>query len=53
MMNLKPMSCVQCGQLLLGEDSNPVRHQVTGLPLVEPELVDTGDIPALWGQDLC
>jgi len=33
---LKPTSCAACGALLLGEDANPARHQVTELPRVEP-----------------
>jgi transposase len=39
-MNLKPTSCAVCGALLLGEDADPVRHQVTELPRVEPEVTE-------------
>lgn len=34
-VELKPTQCTTCGALLLGEDANPVRHQVTELPRVE------------------
>jgi hypothetical protein len=34
----KPTSCQHCGALLLGEDPNPWRHQVSELPRVEPEI---------------
>jgi transposase len=37
---VKPESCAQCGALLLGEDPQPVRHQVTELPPVKPEVVE-------------
>ena len=37
-IDLKPTVCGQCGALLLGEDAQPVRHQVTELPRVEPEV---------------
>jgi transposase len=39
-VNLKPTSCATCGALLLGEDADPVRHQVTELPRVEPEVTE-------------
>lgn len=35
-LELKPSACAQCGALLCGEDPQPVRHQVTDLPLVTP-----------------
>src|SRR4051794_2884701 len=35
-LELKPSACAQCGTLLCGEDPQPVRHQVTDLPLVTP-----------------
>lgn len=39
-VNLKPTCCGICGALLLGEDPAPVRHQVTELPRVEPEVTE-------------
>lgn len=36
----RPSACGACGTLLLGEDSEPSRHQVTELPRIEPELVE-------------
>lgn len=36
----RPTSCETCGALLLGEDPQPVRHQVTELPLREPEVTE-------------
>ena len=35
-VELKPTQCTTCGALLLGEDANPVRHQVAELPRIEP-----------------
>ena len=39
-IDLKPLQCHDCGALLLGEDTQPVRHQVTELPRVEPEVTE-------------
>ena len=39
-IDLKPTACDQCGALLLGEDAQPVRRQVTDLPRVEPEVTE-------------
>jgi transposase len=39
-VDLKPACCEGCGALLLGEDAHPVRHQVTELPRIEPEVVE-------------
>jgi len=39
-IDLKPTQCHDCGALLLGEDAQPVRHQVTGLPRIEPEVTE-------------
>jgi transposase len=39
-IDLKPTVCGHCGALLLGEDAHPVRHQVTDLPRVEPEVTE-------------
>ncbi|MBI3763276.1 MAG: IS66 family transposase [Chloroflexi bacterium] len=36
----RPVSCERCGALLLGEDPQPLRHQVTELPRVEPEVTE-------------
>ena len=36
----KPISCQQCGSLLLGEDPQPQRHQVCELPPIEPEIIE-------------
>ncbi len=36
----RPISCEACGTLLLGEDPEPRRHQVTELPRIEPEVVE-------------
>lgn len=39
-VDIKPTCCESCGVLLLGEDAHPVRHQVTELPRVEPEVIE-------------
>jgi len=39
-IDLKPTGCDQCGALLLGEDAQPVRRQVTELPRVEPAVTE-------------
>jgi len=39
-LDLKPMQCSGCGALLLGEDADPVRYQVTELPRIEPEVTE-------------
>ena len=36
----RPIACEDCGALLLGEDPQPSRHQVTELPRIEPEVVE-------------
>jgi len=40
LIDLKPTTCDHCGALLLGEDTQPVRQQVTELPRVEPEVTE-------------
>lgn len=35
-----PVTCVNCGALLMGEDPQPVRRQVSELPRVEPEVTE-------------
>ncbi len=39
-IELRPTSCGTCGALLLGEDSQPQRHQVTELPRIEPHVTE-------------
>jgi len=39
-VELKPTMCSACGALLLGEDTDAVRHQVTELPRVEPDVIE-------------
>jgi len=36
----KPTACTECGALLMGEDHNPQRHQVSELPRIVPEIVE-------------
>jgi len=36
LVEAKPPTCKQCGSLLLGDDPQPERHQVTELPRVTP-----------------
>jgi hypothetical protein len=36
----KPTVCAGCGELLLGADPQPERHQVSELPRIEPEIVE-------------
>lgn len=37
---VRPISCHACGTLLLGDDPQPQRHQVTELPRVEPQVTE-------------
>lgn len=37
---IKPTACAECGALLMGEDPNPQRHQVSELPRIVPEIVE-------------
>jgi transposase len=39
-IDLKPVSCAACGALLLGDDPQPARHQVSELPRVKPEVTE-------------
>jgi len=39
-VEVKPATCHTCGALLLGEDPNPQRQQVTELPRVEPHVTE-------------
>ncbi len=40
MVKLKPAKCAGCGALLMGEDAEPARRQVTEVPRVEPEVTE-------------
>jgi transposase len=39
-IDLKPVSCKDCGQLLLGDDPQPARHQVSELPRCKAEVTE-------------
>jgi len=39
-VDLRPTSCGTCGALLLGDDPQPQRHQVTELPRIEPHVTE-------------
>lgn len=39
-INLRPTTCTECGALLLGDDPEPQRHQVTELPRIEPHVTE-------------
>ena len=39
-INLRPVSCAGCGALLLGDDPQPARHQVSELPRVKAEVTE-------------
>ena len=39
-IDVRPESCEQCGALLLGDDNNPERHQVTELPRITPSVTE-------------
>jgi transposase len=62
-VDLRPTRCDACGALLLGEDPQPQRHQVTELPRIEPHvteyrrhavtcLVCGTETPAEWPADM-
>src|SRR5262245_12047652 len=36
----KPVSCRRCGRPLLGDDPQPLRHQVLEVPLVRPDVTE-------------
>src|SRR5262245_46280586 len=40
MIELRPSSCCKCGSLLLGDDPNPARHQVSDIPPVKAEVTE-------------
>src|SRR5262245_24608361 len=39
-IDVRPEQCGQCGSLLLGEDADPERHQVTELPRLTPVVTE-------------
>lgn len=39
-IDVRPEQCGQCGTLLLGEDAEPERHQVTELPRIAPVVTE-------------
>jgi transposase len=39
-IDLRPTTCRQCGHLLMGNDPDPVRHQVSGIPPVKAEVTE-------------
>jgi hypothetical protein len=54
LIKVRPDSCGQCGTLLLGEDPEPERHQVTELPRLMPVVAADRHhrlyCVALWGD---
>jgi transposase len=40
LVELRPVSCHQCGHLLLGEDPEPARRQISELPRVKAEVTE-------------
>jgi transposase len=38
--DVKPDACCRCGHALVGEDPEPYRHQVTGIPPVVAEVIE-------------
>ena len=40
LIEVRPESCGQCGTLLLGEDPDPERHQVTEVPRITPVVTE-------------
>jgi hypothetical protein len=39
-VDIKAVSCGECGTLLMGDDQRPARHQVTELPRIEPKVTE-------------
>jgi transposase len=39
-IDVRPEQCGQCGTLLLGEDAEPERHQVTDIPRITPVVTE-------------
>lgn len=39
-IKLRPTACCKCGRLLLGDDPDPVRHQVNEIPPVRAEVTE-------------
>ena len=44
----KPVRCAGCGALLLGDDPQPYRHQVTELPIVKPKVIEHQVHRLIW-----
>jgi transposase len=40
MIELRPSACCKCGHLLLGDDPNPARHQVSEIPPIKAEVTE-------------
>jgi len=49
LIEVKPTACARCGGLLLGEDPQPLRHQVTDIPPVKPIVTEYRQ-HTLWCQ---
>lgn len=39
-LNHHPQTCSCCGEILLGEDTNPYRHQIVEIPPISPIIVE-------------
>lgn len=39
-IDIRPTCCDECGALLMGEDPQPGRHQVTEIPRIEPQVTE-------------
>jgi len=39
-LDIKPETCRCCGAALLGDDPEPLRHQVAELPTIEPVVTE-------------
>lgn len=39
-IELRPTACQQCGHLLMGDDPDPVRHQVSEIPPIKAEVTE-------------
>jgi transposase len=48
LIEVTPTACEQCGALLLGEDPQPVRHQVMEVPPVTPQVTEYRCHPLSW-----
>jgi mRNA-degrading endonuclease RelE of RelBE toxin-antitoxin system len=43
-LNHHPETCRCCGEILLGEDANPYRHQIVEIPPIKPIIVEQGKL---------